>query len=319
MNFEAGIGLFGVVLVCLSQAIALPLVKIFDVPTGQMLIMRGLVSATVTWIILLIVGHDVWQGWNWLTVAAGGCFSVAALSLYKAIKAWDVSLVITLIAATPLVNVVMAVVNHKPVSVPALLTLPFLLYGIATACIRGSEDHDVVCTGSARRSAKRKRLRSKQYRKWGMFWCSLGVLFNGLYYEALAESQWTHIRSPILTERFIQLLPLAFWQAVAVALIGGFVSLTESWKGIRNGGPRTIVGLTCWAFFAGFVYFIGNILAFQGISRQVASVLLQLETPAVIVAGVILLPREKQERKSIRQWVGVIIALVSGAVLSLSL
>ena len=296
------IGLAGVLIVCLSQGVALPLRKKYDyVHTGQMLMMRGGVSALLAAIFMFGSGHSPNGELSWLTFTVGLTFGLAAVGLYQAIKFWDTSLVITVVAATPVVNVLAAVVRGEAFSIPAVITFPFLLTGV------------VLAVEPWRRRSEEEKERFNL--KAGLFWAIWGVIWNGLYYEALAQSQWNR-EVTVFQDRLASMLPLAFWQAVAVGTIGGVMSVNEDWGAFQRGGKKLFMVLTGWAVLAGFAYFLGNILAFQGIPRQMASVLLQLETPTVIAMAVVLLPPHKRQKLSPLQWAGVSLGLMSGAILS---
>lgn len=303
------IGLLGVIIVLLSQSIALPLVKSYDVPAGMMLFLRGAVSLLSAVIMAIILRTSIAPQNYWATFGVSLTFAFAATCLYKAIKAWDVALVITLIAATPVVNFLFtALVWKQGVSPTARGCFLFVILGI------------VMTLSPWKKTEQRK----KSNWKSGFIWAIGGVVLNGLYYEALNISKLATTDSIGIVMQLKHSLPLVFWQSATVAIFGfaiGFWEKKQPFNKPQNLQKRRSLPtgkLVVWAFLAGFCYFIGNVLAFQGLPRETASVLLQLETPAVIAASFVLVPQARREQLSPVQWMGISICLLAGAILSLT-
>jgi hypothetical protein len=289
------LGLFGVALVCLTQAMIFPFVKRWDYSAGQFLVFRGAVSALIAGAVVVLTGGK-FGSLSVPTLAVMLTFGVAAVALYKAAKAWDVKLVITMIASTPIVNFLVAFLSGEKIAVEAFASFVLLLAGLVIALrlweVKGAES------------------------RAGIAWSLLGILANGLYYEAL---DWVPTDASVdTTEAFFSAMPLAFWQAAGVSVVGLLMSMRDDWKPVAK--VDTVLKLTIWAFLAGFLYFVGNIFAVNGMPTEVASVLLQLEIPAVIVASQLLLPENlKGKSFSATQWVGVSVALLAGAYLGITL
>ncbi len=79
-----------------------------------------------------------------------------------------------------------------------------------------------------------------------------------------------------------------------------------------EGQEQAVVG---FAIVGGFLYFLANLVAFSNLPQVVAAVLVQGETPAVILMAKVLLG----EQLNRLQWLGVLIALLGAGYLSYSL
>lgn len=125
----------------------------------------------------------------------------------------------------------------------------------------------------------------------GLAWSLFGVVMNGLFYEFAGYT----VTPPLQT---------CFWQAIWLVAVGGL----GSW---RTSLQLKLV-VVCFALTGGFLYFLANLVAFANLSPVIAAVLVQGETPAVILMARVLLG----ERLSRVQWLGVAIVLLGAGYLS---
>lgn len=276
MERKPAVGLLGIVGIWITAGLALPFVNVLrELSAPQLMAARGLVTAALAYALLRGV---VWEP-DRATLGMAASFALACLGLYMGIRAWGASPTIVIVTATPLVNFAVATWRGRTVSGAAIASLLLTLAGVLIAL----------------RPWDAQLLRSGEHLRAGLAWSVFGALLNGAFYEFLARA-----RSTPRLER-------CFWQAVAVLVVGVVGSASASWQPALQDG-RLLAWLVGFAFVGGFLYFLANIEAFDHLPTDVASVLAQGETPAVILMASLLLG----ERLSASQWVGVLLAL-SGA------
>lgn len=295
MEHSILVGLYGVVLICLSQGIALPAVKRLedDCSAGQLLVIRGVTTVLITLIIIQVTGGTILPANAWV-IGMAVTFSLAALGLYKAIQIWDGSLAITIVTATPVVNFIFALFRGKNIEPIGVVSLILLLAGVAIALKAWEWDKNSV--HSVR----------------GIMWIIFGTVMNGLFYECLSLAQTKS--SGGTSSMFFNALPLAFWQGIAVSLIGVATARNARWTIVRT-KPGLWPKLILFGLLAGFVYFIGNILTFGNIELVYASILVQIETPFVIMMMNVIVPKDKRLKLTLIQYCGIAIALTAGTYL----
>ncbi len=135
----------------------------------------------------------------------------------------------------------------------------------------------------------------------GLAWSLFGVLMNALFYEFAGTTT-----TPALLA--------CFWQAIWLSVIGGLGSFRASWGGWQKSFSLKLA-VVGFAIMGGFLYFLANLVAFSNLPQVVAAVLVQGETPAVILMAKVLLG----EQLNRLQWLGVLIALLGAGYLSYSL
>ncbi len=278
MNQNTALGLIGVIGVWLTAGLALPLVnRLTALSAEQLILSRGAITALLA---MVLLRGNVLTGVDRWSLLLGVCFSLASLGLYRGIRTWGVSRTITVVTLTPIINFLFAQGRGKPVPLAALLSLMLILLGV-TLALRSKDKSSASAAGLA----------------WSLF----GVLMNGLFYEFAG----TTVTPP---------LQACFWQAICLAVVGGLGSLRASWAWWRGNFQLKMV-VVSFALIGGFLYFLANLIAFTNLSQVVAAVLVQGETPAVILMAKVLLG----EQLSRTQWLGVAIALLGAGYLSYSL
>lgn len=275
MNQNTVIGFVGVFGVWFTAGLALPLVnRLRALSPEQLMLSRGVVTAVLA---MMLLRGNVWDRVDRWSILLGVCFALASLGLYRGIRTWGASPTITVVTLTPVMNFLFAIAKGKPVPLAALLSLILILLGVLLA------------------------LRSKDKlsdAKAGLAWTLFGVVMNGLFYEFASTTATPPLQA-------------CFWQATWLAVIGGLGSLRVSWAWWWGSFQLKLV-VVGFALVGGFLYFLANLIAFTNLSQIVAAVLVQGETPAVILMASILLG----ERLSRLQWLGVVIALLGAGYLS---
>ncbi len=278
MNQNAVVGLMGVLGVWLTAGLALPFVnRLTALSAEQLLLFRGAVSALL---VMVLVGGNIWEGTDQWSLLLALCFALASLGLYRGIRAWGVSRTIIVVTLTPVVNFLLAWERGTPVPLAALLSLMLILGGVMLA-LRRQEKHPLPVAGFA--------------------WSLLGVLMNGLFYEFAGNTTAPPLQA-------------CFWQGIFVLVVGGLGSLQAKWSWWWE-FPKLRPVVIGFAVVGGFLYFLANLTAFSHLDKVVAAVLVQGETPAVILMARVLL----DEQLSRTQWLGAMLALMGAAYLSYSL
>jgi drug/metabolite transporter (DMT)-like permease len=95
-----------------------------------------------------------------------------------------------------------------------------------------------------------------------------------------------------------------------MGLLGLILSVHDSWAPIWE--PRIALLVFGFAFIGGFLYWTAYMFAFDNLSTTDASILVQGETPAVLLGAYVLLG----ERLTFVQWIGIGIALYGAWYLS---
>lgn len=280
MSRQAVTGLMAIFVVWISAGIALPMVNILKIYTPeQLLAARGLVTALLVFALLKgnILRVDVW------TYAIAVIIPFASLGLFRGVREWGANPTIIVVTATPFINFAVSKAQGKPVPRVAYIGLGLLLGGVIMACP------------------------TRAFLTTGAFWAIFGTLCNGALYECFSRAK-------------SKALQQCFWACLGIGILGLIVSLAGDWSLIIHnpllqlniGGLSVAARANYWllgfAFIGGFLYWMGNIIAFEKLGekhKDIVSVLLQGETPVVIMmAGVLL-----GEHLSPMQWSGVIIAL----------
>jgi drug/metabolite transporter (DMT)-like permease len=131
----------------------------------------------------------------------------------------------------------------------------------------------------------------------GFAWSIFGAVMNGILYELFARA----------TARPLQ---KCFWGSLGMGVLGLFLSTSVSWTAITE--PKIALLVLGFVFVGGFLYWIANLTAFNNLPTTEASVLAQVETPAVILGASFLLG----EHLTVIQWIGVVITLCGAGYLS---
>ena len=208
------------------------------------------------------------------TYLVGLCTPFASLGLFKAVRAWGAGPTFIILTATPFINFLFTLAQGKRVPKPALGALALLLGGVFLARWGGT------------------------FTLAGFGWSLLSTIGCGLLYELVSRSKATSFQR-------------CFWASFGMGTIGLIGSLSTSWTAVLE-SPRLQLTLLAFAFVGGFLYSIATFFTFQHLPKDIASVLVQGETPSVIFfSGVIL-----GEQLTGLQWFGVFLALCGAAYLS---
>ena len=270
MHRKTLVGLFGIMGVWLTAGLALPLVNVLDMFTPeQLMVFRGFLTALMAFIGLRgVIGHV-----DKYTYLIALTLPFATLGLFQGIRHWGAGPTIIIIAATPLVNLVIGAFLGRRVSPASIIGLVLVLGGVVMARWGG-------------------------HFQWaGFAWTLFGTIMNGILYEFFARAKATSLQK-------------CFWACVGMGTLGLILSAGASWTPIAD--PKIVLLVLGFAFVGGFLYWIANFLAFKNLPTTEASVLVQGETPAVILGAGLLLG----ESLTFPQWTGVVIALYGAWYLS---
>ncbi|MES3005769.1 MAG: EamA family transporter [Patescibacteria group bacterium] len=202
------------------------------------------------------------------------CVPFASLGLFKGIREWGAGPTIIIIATTPAVNFFIAWIFGKKVSTAPIICFCLMLSGIIAARWNGN------------------------FNMTGLLWSLLATATNGILYELIVRAKSSSMHR-------------CFWGSVGIGTIGVIGSLDASWSAV-NENAELRLAIIAFAFVGGFLYWLANLVAFDNLPVEVASVLAQGETLAVIIVAGILLG----EKLSPLQWGGVIVALIATGYLS---
>ena len=208
------------------------------------------------------------------TYLVGLCTPFASLGLFKAVREWGAGPTFIILTATPFINFLFTLAQGKRVPRSALGALALMLGGVALACWKGV------------------------FSLAGFLWSLFCMVGCGLLFELTSRSKATSFQR-------------CFWASFGMGTIGLIGSYAANWSQIIQSVPLQLTLLT-FAFVGGFLYSIAMFFAFQHLPKDIASVLVQGETPSVILfSGVIL-----GEKLTNLQWLGVFLALCGAAYLS---
>lgn len=262
-------GLIGVIGIWLTAGLALPLVNILSNFSPQQLMMaRGAVTALLAGI---LAGKKI-NYWDHYTMTLGLFFSLTCLGLYNGVRTWGACPTILIMSCTPLVSLFFIYWRGHSIARSVYLGLSLVLLGV-TITLQPWNHLDTELN-------------------WrGLAWSLLGVSMNAYFYESLTKTQ-----APRMCR--------CFWQAIAVLIVGCLGPQNYNWQ-ILLTDPKTAGLLLGFAIIGGFLYFIANIETFKNLPIEVASILAQGETLAVIVMANFILA----ETLSPGQWLGVSVAI----------
>lgn len=197
----------------------------------------------------------------------------ATLGLFEGIRHWGAGPTIIIITATPLVNLVIGAFSGRRISQASIIGLVLVLGGVVMARWGGHFEWE------------------------GFAWTVFGTVMNGVLYELFARAKATPLQK-------------CFWACMGMGTLGLVLSLNDYWMAIAD--PGNVLLVIGFAFVGGLLYWLANLVAFENLPTTEASVLVQGETPAVIIGASLLLG----EHITIIQWVGVCTALCGAWYLS---
>lgn len=264
------VGVLAALGISLTAAIALPLVNVFKSmePSELMLVRGGVTAILIALVFTTHVGKPSKQIFTFSLL-----FSLATLALYTSIRVWGASPVLVVLTTTPIVNITVKFVPGQPVAGRVYVCLAGLLLGIIIALAPWESDFDL----------------------WGFSLAAMATLFAGFGFEMLAG------------QKGIDAYNKSFWLAVVTVIVGLVASLANDHLPLTGEvwSVAHILALVGFGVTGGFAYYLANIMAFEKLRTEVASVLAMAETPAVIVGAWLMLG----EKLSFLQWAGVLLAL----------
>lgn len=197
----------------------------------------------------------------------------ATLGLFEGIRHWGAGPTIIIITATPLVNFALSPFFGRRISGASVVGLLLLLGGVGLASRGGN------------------------FQWVGFLWTVFGTIMNGVLYELFARAKSKPLQK-------------CFYACMGMGTLGIIMSAKESW--VAAGEPKVAFMILGFAFVGGFLYWLSNLIVFENLPANEASVLAQGETPAVILGANLMLG----EHLTSIQWFGVIIALYGASYLS---
>lgn len=207
------------------------------------------------------------------TFAIAFVLPCATLGLYNGIRLWGAGPTIIIICATPVINLIIGFFLGRKVSLASIIGFIFVIGGVVLAN-KGGEF------------------------KWdGFLWATFAMIMNGILYELFARAKAKPLQK-------------CFYACMGMGTLGLVLSLKADWPQVFQFHVAFMV--VGFAFVGGLLYWLSNLVAFENLPTVDASVLVQGETPAVIIGAAILLG----ERFTFSQWMGVIVALVGACYLS---
>jgi drug/metabolite transporter (DMT)-like permease len=270
------LGILMAIAIWVTAGFALPFVKVLElkgISYPQLLLLRGYVTALI--VLVLVRGKvattDRYTWWIALTVP------FASYGLFRGIVEWEAGPTLIVIAATPAINFLVTVFQHRKVSLPAVLSFLLVMGGIMLALWKGA------------------------FTWSGFTWSVIGLLCNGLLYEWFSRSDET----PLVN---------CFWGSVGIGTIGFVTSILTGrlthWEPMQR--DVRLLGLALVVVLVGgLLYWLANLLTFRNLQKDSASVLAQGETPAVVLVAAFVL----HEQLTVQKVTGITIALLGASYL----
>lgn len=274
MRSKTAVGLIGVLGIWLTAGLALPFVNVLGMFTPeQLMIFRGFLTALMA---LVVLRGKVWTRDKY-TYLLALTLPFATLGLFEGIRHWGAGPTIIVVTATPLVNFAISLFFGGKVSRPAVVGLSMMLAGVVIARWGG------------------------EFQWAGLLWSLFGTLMNGILYEFFSRAEKGTWQIS---------LKKSFYSCVGMGVLGLILSARSQWTAhIDVSLSLTLLG---FAFVGGFLYWLANLVAFENLPKNEASILAQGETLAVIVGAYFLLG----ESLTTLQWFGVFAALYGAWYLS---
>jgi drug/metabolite transporter (DMT)-like permease len=272
------VGIVAALGISVTAAIALPLVNVFKtLSTGELMMIRGGVSA-------ILIAALFPRRISLATVNVflfSFLFSSANYCLYNGIRSWGANPTIVILTTTPIVNIFAKWWRGNGIDVRVAGSLATLLLGVLIALNPWQTPFDLH----------------------GFLWSVTATLLIGVGFEILGA---TKNLDPYHKSFWIAMLMVLIGLATTVAVAGRIPFSVEAWS------AEHVVALLLYGLTGGFLYILANVIAFEKLKTEVASVLAMGETPAVVLGAWLTLG----ERLSPIQWGGVILALGATAALS---
>ncbi len=268
------VGIAATVAVWLTAAWSVPLVNEYrQFNPETLLIVRG-VAVMVAVLIFVFSGKGIWIS-DKSSVYAGICLAIASVTFFRGVNVWGANPTITVLTLTPVVNFVCTVVREKKFPWIAFASLVAVLGGVACALQPWKDP----------------------LHPQGLEWALCATLTAGMGFEF-----WGKTRATLSAKFFWYSFFAIIFAYVTLKLIGGKFELLPPGMKVRTAVYVFVVigGL------GGITYIGASSVVLEKLPTVLASVLLQGETPAVIIGSAILVGI----RPSGLQWFGIFCALV---------
>lgn len=265
------------VVVWLSAGISIPLVRKYDnfQPEVLLLVRSGLVLAA-----LLVMGQITTRGSNGYVIAAGPAMAIASITFFQAVNVWGPNPVIIVITLTPIVNFVIGLGKKTKICPITVLCLALVIAGECLAL-------DVA---------------RQQLNLTGLALSITSTLATGLGLEFWAES-----KSGASQKMLWYCLSLFLFSLVSLYAMPGkveFIPQGVTWK-------TALLVFAVIGTFSGIVYVGAAGIALSRLPATSASILLQGETPAVMLGSLFIL----DQKIFFHQGLGVSIMLLGISIL----
>lgn len=272
------VGFSAIIVVWVTSAITVPLIKTLksEFSSEELLIIRSLFGASVA--LIALRGN---MRADRMTIAAGTVVSLSSIAFYRAVQIWNVNPCMVIMAALPVINVVIAIYEGRKVSALVIWSMLGIIVGVAIALEpwRQSMNSAAICY---------------------MVVCNI---LGGIGFELWA-------RAPKTTSASAK----CFWMGISLIVISLIIMLStgQSFGAEKYFSVRIILTVLFFGMAGGVLYIYATIIPFGRIKTETASVLLQGTTPAAIIGTYFI----RGESLSVLQWSGVIVAVVCTAILS---
>lgn len=198
---------------------------------------------------------------------------LATLGLFQGIRHLGAGPTIIIVTATPVVQFILSIFLKRHISTAAIIGLILMLSGVTIA-------------------------RWGEILHWqGLAWAVFGTIMNGILYEWFARAKASTLQK-------------CLYSSCGMGVLGLILSFNDSWAAVTD--PKITTLLIGFALVGGILYWISNLIAFEKLPTNEASILAQGETPAVIIGAWLILG----EKTSPIQWIGVFISLYGAWYLS---
>lgn len=274
------IGCAALVTVWICGMCTVPIVKVLagTFSAEEILFFRSVAGSVFSF---MLVGGRVWKT-DWRVKLAGPIVGFSSIGFYRAIQIWDIAPVMVILTLLPAINMLIAVVEGRPVSAAAPAVLALLVVGIYIALdpLKKPINHAGLC--------------------W-VLTCALAA--------AIGLELWG--KSPERTT----ISEKCFWLSLPIVIAAPVVIRLSQWP-IDFGkyaASRPVALLAVFGLVNGILYTYCTIIPFSRagkMSTVAAAVLLQGTTPFTIVGGWLFIG----DKLGSRQWFGVFVAL-GGAIL----
>jgi len=289
------VGIAAALGISLSASVGMPLVGVFgELLSGELMIVRGAVTIVLVSVIIAVRIVRTWrQNRNakeedrlplaplfmpsWWMIGFSVLFSTATVPFYEAIQVWGAGPTVVVLTGTPIVNITAKLFWHKQtVASRVFACLGALAFGVAIA----------------------ENPWAQGFSTKGFLLSVLATILVGIAFEVLSSRKSV---DPYCKSLWLGVVTIGIG-LVATVWHGSLPFTGEiMWTSSR------IALLLTFGLTGGFLYYLCNILAFEHLKTEVASMLAMAETPAVLIGAWVINGKELNGM----QCLGVTIALTA--------